>query len=175
MNREIKLPHTTSMWHMKKWDYVSKLHKCNLAVFIIFNKNIYCSINLKCILTQQLMASMMSHLLLVKLLFFFSFVYYVRVYIKVYILLNIEKNFLMKNHLHFFAFLYFMYKHYSYLLLFLKFIFICSFQFKKISQSLYLSAMQMFKDKYHFQPFKVMRIDQEPLTEKDKKILEGKR
>ena len=35
--------------------------------------------------------------------------------------------------------------------------------------------MQMFKDKYHFQPFKVMRIDQEPLTEKDKKILEGKR
>lgn len=50
-----------------------------------------------------------------------------------------------------------------------------NFQFKKISQSLYLSAMQMFKDKYHFQPFKVMRIDQEPLTEKDKKILEGKR
>lgn len=50
-----------------------------------------------------------------------------------------------------------------------------NFQFKKISQSLYLNAMQMFKDKYHFQPFKVMRIDQEPLTEKDKKILEGKR
>ena len=50
-----------------------------------------------------------------------------------------------------------------------------SFQFKKISQELYLNAMQMFKDKYHFQPFKVMRIDQEPLTEKDKKILEGKR
>lgn len=50
-----------------------------------------------------------------------------------------------------------------------------NFQFKKISQELYLNAMQMFKDKYHFQPFKVMRIDQEPLTEKDKKILEGKR
>lgn len=50
-----------------------------------------------------------------------------------------------------------------------------NFQFKKISQSLYLNAMQMFKDKYHFQPFKVMRIDQEPLTEKDKEILEGKR
>ena len=50
-----------------------------------------------------------------------------------------------------------------------------NFQFKKISRELYLNAMQMFKDKYHFQPFKVMRIDQEPLTEKDKKILEGKR
>lgn len=50
-----------------------------------------------------------------------------------------------------------------------------NFQFKKISKELYLNAMQMFKDKYHFQPFKVMRIDQEPLTEKDKKILEGKR
>lgn len=50
-----------------------------------------------------------------------------------------------------------------------------SFQFKKISRELYLNAMQMFKDKYHFQPFKVMRIDQKPLTEKDKKILEGKR
>lgn len=50
-----------------------------------------------------------------------------------------------------------------------------NFQFKKISRELYLNAMQMFKDKYHFQPFKVMRIDQEPLTEKDKKMLEGKR
>lgn len=50
-----------------------------------------------------------------------------------------------------------------------------NFQFKKISKELYLNAMQMFKDKYHFQPFKVMRIDQEPLTEKDKDILEGKR
>lgn len=50
-----------------------------------------------------------------------------------------------------------------------------NFQFKKISKELYLNAMQMFKDKYHFQPFKVMRIDQEPLTEKDKKMLEGKR
>ena len=50
-----------------------------------------------------------------------------------------------------------------------------NFQFKKISRELYLNAMQMFKDKYHFQPFKVMRIDQEPLTEKDKDILERKR
>ena len=50
-----------------------------------------------------------------------------------------------------------------------------NFQFKKISQELYLNAMSMFKDKYHFQPFKVMKIDQEPLTEEDKAILKGKR
>lgn len=49
-----------------------------------------------------------------------------------------------------------------------------NFQFKKISQELYLNAMSMFKNKYHFQPFKVMKIDQEPLTEEDKAILKGK-
>lgn len=49
-----------------------------------------------------------------------------------------------------------------------------NFQFKKISQELYLNAMSMFRNKYHFQPFKVMKIDQEPLTEEDKAILKGK-